>query len=271
MFPLAICNEMFPEGDILPHAQELLAMGYSAVEIAPFTLACYPELPSGDQLRDLRRRLEESGLRVLGLHWLLAKTDLHAASPDPDTRARTVRYLGDLAAMCAELGGDVMVFGSPAQRSTPAGHNRADTLELFTDTLARAAELAGRQGVTITLEPLAPAETDIVNTAEEALAVIERVGSRWLRLHLDCKAMQAESEPREAVIRRFGKWLRSFHANDPNRLGPGMGDLDFRPVLEALEEVGYQGYLSVEVFDFSPGPLEIARKSAEYLRSLMRR
>lgn len=270
--PLALCNEMFENTDAVEVARRAVAHGYQALELAPFTLAEYPARPTAAELRRLRSGLQAAGMSVLGLHWLLARTSgLHAASPEEPVRRRTIEHLGYLAQMCAALGGWLMVFGSPQQRSTLAGANRQDTLMRFKDTLAAAAQLAASCNVIIALEPLTPAETDIVTSAAEAVQIIEEVGHPSLRLHLDARAMQAEAEPRECIIRRYGRQLASFHANDPNRLGPGMGQLDFAPILQALGDVGYRGYLSVEVFDFSPGPDVIASRSAHYLTGLMAR
>lgn len=269
-FPLALCNEMFEGVDPIETAQRVASFGYTALEIAPFTLGDKPLNLPDDEIKRLRSGIEAAGLRVLGLHWLLAKTTgLHAAGPDPAVRQRTVEYLTGLARLCASFGGSVLVFGSPQQRSTPPGETREDTLKRFKETLSSAAEAARREGAVIALEPLTGNETDIVNTAAKAVEIIEGVNHPALKLHLDAKAMQAEDEPREEVIRKHGSHLVSFHANDPNKLGPGMGDLDLLPSLRALREVGYKGFLSVEVFDFSPGPDNIARESAEYLKNTM--
>ncbi|MBN1445098.1 MAG: sugar phosphate isomerase/epimerase, partial [Candidatus Omnitrophica bacterium] len=62
---------------------------------------------------------------------------------------------------------------------------------------------------------------------------------------------------------------KHFHVNDRNLGGPGFGDVDFAPIIRALKDAGYGGWLSVEVFDFSPGPEAIAKKSIEYLKKFV--
>jgi len=98
---------------------------------------------------------------------------------------------------------------------------------------------------------------------------VEMVASAHCRLHLDCKAMSTENIPIPDLLRTHASLLVHFHANDPNRLGPGMGDLDFVPIVEALGQIDYQGWVSVEVFDYTPGPEKLATDSIRYLHECL--
>src|SRR5258708_26505273 len=95
--------------------------------------------------------------------------------------------------------------------------------------------------------------------------MLERIDHPNFALHQDVKAMTAEAVTVPDLIRKFAKWTRHFHANDPNRRGPGFGDTDFHPIFRALQESGYRGWVSVEVFDYSPDPDAIARSSIHYM------
>ena len=125
-----------------------------------------------------------------------------------------------------------------------------------------------KHGVTLAVEPLAPAEGDFLQTAELGRELVQMVGSPNCRLHLDVKAMSSEQTPIPNIIRESAADLAYFHANDPNLLGPGMGDVDFRPIFAALRDVAYDGWVSVETFDRSADPVEIASKSLAYLHEL---
>jgi sugar phosphate isomerase/epimerase len=81
--------------------------------------------------------------------------------------------------------------------------------------------------------------------------------------------MATEAEPIPELIRKYHSLMAHFHANDANRQGPGFGKLDFVPILQALGEVDYRGWVSVEVFDYTPGVERLARESAEYLQDCL--
>src|SRR5262245_28448451 len=263
----AICNETFEGWDHARVCRFVAGLGYEGLELAPFTLAPRITDVPAERRAQLRREAEECGLKLLGLHWLLAKTEgLHLTSADAAVRQRTADYLVELARCCRDLGGDLMVFGSPAQRRIPAGATRAQAVDYAVDTFRRAAPGIADSGVRLCLEPLSPPEADFVNTAAEAVAILDRINHPNFVLHLDVKAMATEDAPTPEVIRRHAARTGHFHANDPNRRGPGFGDTDFVPIFRALKDSGYQGWVSVEVFDYSPDPETIARDSLRYMR-----
>jgi sugar phosphate isomerase/epimerase len=121
--------------------------------------------------------------------------------------------------------------------------------------------------VTICMEPLAPAETDFVTTVADAVRLIDAVAHPNFGLHLDVKAMSSESTHVPALVRRYAGRAGHFHVNDASGRGPGFGDTDFGPILQALDDAGYGHWLSLEVFDFAPDPETIALKSLDYLRA----
>ncbi len=263
----AFCNEMFgdePFEDAFRAARDL---GYTGVEIAPFTLAKDARAVTAEQRTTLRALIERLGLETVGLHWLLAKTEgYYLTSPDPETRRRTGDYLAALADLCADLGGNIMVLGSPLQRNLLPGVSHEQAMEHAADVVRMAEPTLRKRGVTLALEPLGPVEGDFLNTAHLGLDLAERIASPNVRLHLDVKAMSTESIPIPDIIRECAPWMVHFHANDPNRLGPGMGEVDFGPIFAALREIGYQGWVSVEVFDYSPGPERILEESMACMR-----
>jgi len=271
----AICNEMFGDRPFADTFSTIRKLGYTGVEIAPFTLAPQAapfdvrQVPA-ERIVEMRALAEEAGLEVVGLHWLLAKTEgLYLTSPDPTVRRHTAEYLRALAELCADLGGKVMVLGSPQQRNLREGVSYEDG-EAYAAEVLHAAIPACRQfGVTIALEPLGPAEGNFMLTAAAGIHLAKLVGSPHCKLHLDVKAMASEKQPIADVIRACRDWTVHFHANDPNLYGPGMGEVDFQPIFAALKETEYKGWVSVEVFKYDPSPDDVACKSIDYMRKIV--
>ena len=263
----AICNETFEGWDHARVCRFLAELGYSGLELAPFTLAPRITDVTADQRRLLRRQAEDAGICIIGLHWLLAKTEgLHITSPDESVRRTTADYLVNLAHACRDLGGDLMVFGSPDQRRIPAGATRAQAADYALDTFSKALSGIADSGVRLCLEPLAATDTDFINSCAEAVALLDRLPHPNFVLHLDVKAMSFESTPIPELIHRYAARTGHFHANDVNRRGPGFGATDFVPIFRALNDTRYSGWVSVEVFDYSPDPETIARESIRYMR-----
>ncbi len=263
----AICNETFQEWPFDKACAYARNLGYTGVEIAPFTLASNASEVDATQRALLKRQAADAGLEIIGLHWLLAKTEgYYLTSPDPTTRTNTSHYLNELARLCAGLGGDVLVLGSPQQRNVLPGVTHDEATEYAIDVITRSLPVLDETGVTLALEPLGPAEGDFWLTAGETIKTIEQIGSPHVRLHLDVKAMSTEPSTIPDVIREGAPYLAHFHANDPNRRGPGMGEVDFTPILETLNEVGYDGWVSVEVFDYEPGVETLATESIRHLK-----
>lgn len=266
----AICNELFAGWVLRRVFRFCKDLGYHAVELAPFTLAESVESITPDDRQAIRRIAQETGIDIAGLHWLLVKpAGLHLTTPDQDVRQRTAHYLVALAHFCADIGGKVLVLGSPKQRSIPEGSTFEQAWERAIETLRPAVKAAEQRGVTWCIEPLSPAETDFLNRAEDAVRFAQALDSPASRIILDVKAMSSEGKPIPQIIHDSAGWFAHFHANDPNLKGPGMGEVDFVPILSALKEVGYTGYVSLEVFDYSDGAERIAEVSIQNLQSAL--
>ena len=264
----AICQELFEDWDWERQCAFIAEVGYTGIEVAPFTLATRIGEVSAQRRQELRRQANEHGLRIIGLHWLLAKTEgLHLTSPDPSVRKATAAYLVELGNACADLGGQLMVFGSPKQRSLAPGMSREEGLDYAEEIFRAVLPALADRGIRLCLEPLTPNETNFLNTCAEAQVLIDRIDHPNLCLHQDVKAMRlAESKTVPELIAQYAGRVGHFHANDTNLLGPGMGETDFVPIFAALKRAKYSGWVSVEVFDYSPGCERIARESFEAMR-----
>jgi len=243
MIHFAMCNE-FCEGWNIDDVFRLAAeVGYEGVEIAPFTLAESVTDISGEERKRIRLAAEERGLRIAGLHWLLASPKgLYMNHPDAALRQKTRQYFAELIRFCADLRGDRMVIGSPKQRNVVDGETYEATWDRTVEFYKHVAPIAGDHGVMLGMEPLGRKETNFLNTKDDVVRLIEEVNHPNYRLTL---------------------------ANDDNSSYPGTGYLDFASIMAALRETDYHGWVSLEVFDFSPGPGKIAREGLQHLKDAL--
>jgi sugar phosphate isomerase/epimerase len=265
---LALCNEVLQHLDFEDQCRAAAQMGYQGLELAPFTLAQDATELTPALARSLRAVAASHGLAISSLHWLLVKpAGLSIVTPDAECRGRTIQFLVQLLDFAAEAGCEVLVHGSPAQRSPQAGQSVADALARAQDAWHQVGQRAHALGLCYCIEPLRRAVTPIINTVQEAIELIERVGCPGLRTMLDVSAACAEELDTPAqLLRRHvpDGFIRHVQLNDANRRGPGQGDTPIKPVLNALRDTGYCGWVAVEPFEFHPTPLDCARASAAH-------
>jgi D-psicose/D-tagatose/L-ribulose 3-epimerase len=274
----ALCNEVLQPLPFPQQCRLAAELGYDGLELAPFTLAPDPTELTDAEIEGIRRTAEDHGLRIFGLHWLLvAPAGLSIVSPDAALRQRTKQVMVRLVEICAALGGSYLVHGSPKQRSVPEGSTREEAWERARECLSGAASAAARCGVSYCLEPLSRRETDLFNTVEEAVRMLDEIGEPALRTMIDCSAAgQAESLPVDELMTKWGPRgvIGHVQVNDPNRRGPGQGELDFAPILDALtwleSERHFPGIVGVEPFDYVPDGPGCAAWSIGYLRGVLK-
>jgi len=268
MMRFSICNETFDGWPWQQTCKFVARCGYDGIEVAPFTLAEDVRAIDGKARSEIRRAAEAQSLQIVGLHWLLVSPKgLSATASNPEVRRATSDYLVALVDFCADLGGSVMVFGSPAQRRMEEGVSRSEAMRRYVECLRPALDRAQTQSIVMCIEPLPAPEANFILTLDEAAEVLNVLQHPAAKSILDVKSASTETEPVETLIRRHASIIAHVHANDANRRGPGFGSTDFRPIFAALRDIGYAGYVSVEAFDYTPDPETVARESLAYLRS----
>jgi len=267
-FKYAICNELFEKRSFAEQCRGIKAAGFQGIEIAPFTLAEHLDDISPARRRELRGIIEGEGIQFVGLHWLLLTPGwLHLSTADQGIRQKSWDYFLKLIDFCADMGRGVMVLGSPKQRASK-DNTPAEALRNFKDGLARVAPHARERGCTVLIEPLPSKDTNVVNTLGEAMKIVEELNSPAIQTMFDFHNTPDEREPMEVLVRRHYRFIRHVHINEMDGRHPGTGNLDFLPVFKVLAELKYQSWVSLEVFDFKPGPEAILRETRAYLRNL---
>jgi D-psicose/D-tagatose/L-ribulose 3-epimerase len=271
---IALCNEVLAPMAFAEQCEFAAALGYDGLEVAPFTLGDDPLALSSGQRTQLRREAEQCGLAVSGLHWLLLRpAGLSITTADPELRARTLATLHGLIDLCADLGGRIMVHGSPAQRRLPQQPDQVEPArQRAIEAFASLADHAQRAEITYCIEALAPPQANFINSLDEAASIVSGIGHPALRTMLDCcAAALAESESPAALLDRWlpTGLLAHVQVNDANLRGPGQGKQSFRPLLAALQRHRYAGWLAVEPFEYVPDGRGCAARAIGYLRGAM--
>jgi len=264
-----MCNEAFEGRPFADACKALRKAGYTGIEIAPYTLAEAPAQVTAAQRAMYRGIMESEGLNFAGLHWLMVSPKgLHVTGPDAQLRRRSWIHVRNLIDLCADLGpSGVMVFGSPGQRSTTGGLTRAEATRNFVEGLVDVEPHARERGVTILVEALPANQCDVVTMLDEAAAIVREIGSPAIQTMFDVHNAIDEAEPHAALVERHFEHIRHVHVNELDGRYCGAGDYDFKPVLEALGRRGYTGWISLEVFDFTPAAERIAEESLRHLAS----
>jgi len=269
VFRHSICNEAFDKWPFVDACRAIRKAGYTGIEIAPFTLAETPAEVTATQRTEYRDIIASEGLTFVGLHWLmLSPKGLHVTGPDEALRRRSWDHIRALIDLCADLGPDgVLVFGSPNQRKTTGGLTREQATRNYIDGLASVAPQAEARGVTVLVEALPVAQSDVVQTLSEAVGIVSEIGSPAIRTMFDVHNAVDELEPHAALVDRYFEFIRHVHVNELDGRHCGAGNYDFGPVFEVLQRRGYSGWVSLEAFDFTPGAERLANESLRHLES----
>jgi len=270
---IALCNEVIAPMPFPAQCEYAAKLGYDGLEIAPYTLSEEPHRIGAAQIAAARSAAEDAGIAITGLHWLLVRpAGLSISARDAATRRRTMDVMLALIDLCAALGGRYLVHGSPQQRRVEAGETRASAMARAQECFAAVAERAQHAGVLYCVEALGADQTPLINTLEEAAALVAAIGNPALRSMLDCSsAGRMEGVPLATLV---DTWMPKgliahVQVNDRNRRGPGQGEQTFAPLFAALLRHGYTGDVAVEPFDYVPDGPGAAARAIGYLRGIL--
>lgn len=269
---IGLCNEVIAALPFEKQCEMAAQLGYDGLELAPMTVDAEPHLLPAAKRTALRKAASDAGIVITGLHYLMrAPAGLSITSRDAAQRAHTVDVMRALCDLAAELGGKILVHGSPDQRKLEPGFE-AEGRKHAIDCFAAAGDAAAKAGVVYCVEPLSRKQTDHINTIAEAADIVTAINNPALRTMLDCSS--AGSTETESIPDAIKRWLPTglighVHLNDPNRRGPGEGDLQFAPIFEALRQQNYPGDFGIEPFVYVPDGPTCAARAIGYVRGVM--
>jgi sugar phosphate isomerase/epimerase len=236
-------------------------LGFDAIELFA---------PSADAVDcpGLRRLLDDHGLQLAavgtGAGWVRQR--LHLVLPDAADRARAQDFIRSII----DLGGEFeapAIIGSMQGRSGD-GINAETATKYLAEALESLGEYAAARQMPLLIEPLNRYETNLLNSLAEGVAIVESLSASNVRLLADLFHMNIEEAGMAAALRTAGPHVGHVHFVDSNRRAAGFGHIDFSPISEALEAIGYDGYLSAEALPM-PDSEAAARQTIKAFREYM--
>jgi len=263
----AVSNIALPAFDHAGELGRLAEMGLDAIEVAPSRI--WPDTwkaLSQAAVADYRRRIEDAGLGVVGLHSLFFDQPELGLFKEPQRRADSLDFLEHLSGVCRDLGGRTLIYGGGRNRGDlPAKDARAEAVNFLGELTNR---IEGH-GTCFCFEPLGPKDSDFINSALESLDIVNELASPGLAVQLDAKALVENAEAEAKTFQAVADKLVHFHANEPGLgiLGSS-GAVDHAALGAMLREIGYAGYISIEqrMQNATADPLADIKESARVLK-----
>ena len=263
--------------DGLPIIDRAAGLGLDAIEIPLMELAAVD--PSA-----IRERAAEAGVGLLAS--VACADDTDPSSEDDRVRERALEFLNDCVDATAAMGAGVFtgVTYSALGRRLERRPTRSD-MERAAEVMRAVARHAAERDVTLGIEPVNRYETFLVNTAAQALELMELIGEPNVGIHLDAYHMNIEEEEFGAPVTAVVEHLVHFHLSESHRGIPGRGTVDWQSIVRALVDAGYSGHVGLESVaevsdamrgatciwrDLAPGSDELVREGLAYLKQLER-
>ncbi|CEP66565.1 Xylose isomerase-like, TIM barrel domain [Moorella glycerini] len=246
--------------------RRLARMGYQGIEIGAAAPHAYPRYLDSERRKLISKVLKDSNMEVSAM--LPAPgggQGVNVASPYPEERNDAIAYYIDVVRLCAEWGGKIVIWVGGWQIF---GTRRKDAFSWSAESLYKVAKAASEEEITIVVEPT-PADSNLIETADDALELMEEVSLPNVKVMFDTYHVLYRNEVISDYVYRMDKNLAHIHVSDTDRLPPGSGRADFKPFLQALRDIEYDGWLSFEIgFDRRNDPDSVARKAIEYMKGL---
>lgn len=234
------------------------ALGFDGVEVFP-PAADAPELAALPQL--IQQHQLPLAAMGTGAGWVVHKLTL--THRDPAVRAAAVAFIRGIIDMAAASGAPAII-GS-MQGRWEGEVDRAQALAWLGEALAHLGEHAARRGVPLLYEPLNRYESNLFNRLGDTAAWLRTLPTRNVRILADLFHMNIDEADSAAAIREAGTLIGHVHFADSNRRAIGFGQTRIEPILRALREIGYSGYLSAEILPL-PDPAAAAKQTIDAFR-----
>jgi len=265
----AICNELFGNTDLFKAAQITKNAGYSGIEFAPFTVfGSFSPADVQTGIANMKKALTENDLAFAGFHWLLVdpNTPMSIVSPDKALREIAIQRLKLLLSASGELGGGILVLGSPKQRSISPGQSIGEAEAIMRDIVLSLGDYAVKCNSTLLIESVARDVYDVLNTLAQAKELADAAASPGISGMFDFHNCGDETEPWDALIRKYAGFIKHVHVNELDGGPPGTGASDYVPAFRALKEIAFDKWMSLEIFTTPPDAATVIGNALVFMK-----
>lgn len=271
---LAFSTNAFKRYSLEDSVREIAKIGYHGVEILCDVPHAYPQNFTDEQARSLKSTLASSSLHISNLNafTLYAIGDVYRPSwIEDDEHARNLRiqHTIDCIRLAKELGSKNLSTEPGGPLPSPADPNK---LQVFSAGLEKAAKVAEEQDVQLLVEPEPGL---LIENSNQFKHFMEKIESDHVGLNFDIGHFYCVNEDPAKLVYDLSGYIAHFHLADiasnrvHNHLIPGRGSIDFRPVFDAMDDIGYDGFVTVELYPYQDDPVQAAREAYDHLCKIM--
>jgi fructoselysine 3-epimerase len=247
--------------------ERLARIGYDAIEIGAASPHAYPRYVPPERRTLIKNLLDENGIGVSSM--LPAPgggPGYNGASPLPEERRDTVQQYKDVVDLCSFWGGKIICYVAGWQ---VFGTTRDQAWKWSCEGLREIARYAADKDITICVEPT-PVDSNLVEGSDDAIEMMREVDEPNVKVMFDTYHVLFRKEVQTDYAYQMGADLKHIHLSDSDRLAPGQGTVDFRKLFQALKDVNFDGYLTMEIgFDKrNVQPDALAQDAYDYVKNL---
>jgi sugar phosphate isomerase/epimerase len=247
-------------GDLATAFGKVAALGYDGVELMT-------KDPTQLDGVSIRRWMDENHLELAGLctGHVYGEDGLGLVGPNPEVCHQAMARLKSFVDFAAAHFGEGTLVNIGRSRGPGQPDDVESTLERMAEAFAELADYASPYGVRLVLEPINVHQAPYIHTSQDGIAMVNRVNRPNFGLMLDVYHMNIEDVDIYDSFREANELCWIVHFADNNRKWPGSAHLDFELIIQVLNEIGFDGYVSMEILPW-PDPDAAARSSIEFLR-----
>jgi len=272
---LAFSSNAYTNFSIIDSINEISKIGYDGVEIMCDIPHAFPLPLNNDKIMEIKNTLSNNNIGISNLNAFTLfgiKDTYHPSWIEEDQEYRKIRI--DHTINCLKLANKLgaknisVEPGGPFKNSS----NREKYLDLFIDGINQVLPVAEKEKVKILVEPEPGL---LLENSNEFLQFIKNFNSEYIGINFDIGHFVCVNEDPSELVSKLKEYIHHFHLADiknriHNHLIPGLGSINFKKVINSIHHMGYNGFITVELYPYKDKPSEAALKSFQYLQEILK-